>query len=213
MVLNDRGVKYSSFSWYNLFMAIKVKDFQNNKIYLSQYGLDDIKNGDIIVAAQNTAQLQWGGTTKTIWGDGSWTQYGPMARTTSKHALCIQVPNNERWTIKIHHITGTCKIPNGSWSHSGIAEIDWSLSGTKRYLTSCLVANGDLFIHQESEVIRVLEPGDIKYYVVWVRTNSTGQGIWYGGGPTTATDGGFSFGISCLLEATMVNREIIYNPY
>ena len=27
-------------------MAIKVKDFQDNKIYLSQYGLNDIKNGN-----------------------------------------------------------------------------------------------------------------------------------------------------------------------
>lgn len=41
MVLNDRGVKYSSFSWYNLFMAIKVKDFQDNKIYLSKEITED----------------------------------------------------------------------------------------------------------------------------------------------------------------------------
>lgn len=194
-------------------MAIKVKDFQNNKIYLSQYGLNDIKNGDIICATQNTQELAWSGTAKTIWSGGSWTQYGPMAKTTNKHALFIQVPNNERWTIKIHHITGTCKIPGGSWSHSGIAEFDWNLSGTPRYLTSCLVANGDLYLHQESEVIRVLEPGDIKYYTAWVRTSSTNQGIWYGGGPTTSNGGNFSFGISCLLEATMVNREILISDF
>ena len=71
-------------------MAIKVKEFKDNKIYLSQYGLDDIKNGNIICATQNSQQLDWSGTAKTIWSGGNWTQYGPMAKTTNKYALFIR---------------------------------------------------------------------------------------------------------------------------
>ncbi len=167
----------------------------------------EYERGDILAMAVNTAQLEWNGTTKAMWSAGSWKQYGPMARTTTPHLLVITVPAGEEWDVKVHHITGTVKI-NSAWGHSGIFRSSTS-SSMESYLTTCLVANGDLYLHQETETVVTIPANTTVYFGVWVRTNSTTNNVWYGGGPTTATGGDFNFGNSCVLDATLIARRSV----
>ena len=167
----------------------------------------EYERGDVLVVAVNTAPLDWHGTTKTKWVDGSWTQYGPMAVSSGAHTLVITTPEDETWDVKLHHITGTVKI-SSAWGHSGIWQSS-TFSGMDRYLTTCLVANGDLFLHQETETVVTIPPNTTLYFGVWVRTNSTTNNLWYGGGPTTATGGDFNFGNSCVLDATLIARRSV----
>lgn len=167
----------------------------------------EYERGDVLVVAVNTAPLDWHGTTKTKWMDGSWTQYGPMAVSSGAHTLVITTPEDETWDVKLHHITGTVQI-RSAWGHSGIWQSS-TFSGMDRYLTTCLVANGDLFLHQETETVVTIPPNTTLYFGVWVRTNSTTNNLWYGGGPTTATGGDFNFGNSCVLDATLIARRSV----
>lgn len=167
----------------------------------------EYERGDVLVVAVNTASLDWHGTTKTKWTDGSWTQYGPMAVSSGAHTLVITTPEDETWDVKLHHITGTVKI-SSAWGHSGIWQSS-TFGGMDRYLTTCLVANGDLFLHQETETVVTIPPNTTLYFGVWVRTSSTTNNLWYGGGYTTATDGGFAFGNSCVLDATLIAKRSV----
>ena len=160
--------------------------------------------GDTLAVTVNQTPLEWNGTTKTRWGVGNWTQYGPMARTTHPDILAITAPAGENWVVKVHHITGTVRI-SSAWGHSGIysSTVD---NTAQTYLTTCLVANGDLYLHQETEAIVTIPAGSTMYFGVWVRTSSTTNNYWYGGGPTTATGGDFNFGNSCVLDATLIDK-------
>lgn len=162
--------------------------------------------GDTLVVAANTAQLEWAGTAKVLWSVGDWLQYGPMAKTTGPSEIMIKTPVDESWDVKLHHITGTVKIPSSSWSHSGLYQGTASLTPSS-FLTSCLVANGDLYLHQETETVVTIPANTTRYFGVWVRTNSTATCIWYGGGATTSTGSNFNFGTSCVLDATLVGRR------
>lgn len=160
--------------------------------------------GDTLVATVNQTTLEWNGTSKTRWSNGTWIQYGPMARTTNPDMLKITAPAGENWVVKVHHITGTVKI-NSAWGHSGIfsSTVDASMQS---FLTTCLVANGDLYLHQETETIVTIPAGSTMYFGVWVRTSSSTKNVWHGGGPTTATGGDFNFGNSCVLDATLIDK-------
>lgn len=160
--------------------------------------------GDTLAVTVNQTSLEWNGTTKTRWSNGTWTQYGPMARTTHPDMLKITAPAGENWVVKVHHITGTVRI-SSAWGHSGIfsSTVDASMQS---FLTTCLVANGDLYLHQETEAIVTVPAGSTMYFGVWVRTNTTTNNYWYGGGPTTATGGDFNFGNSCVLDATLIDK-------
>lgn len=163
--------------------------------------------GDVLVVAVNTTTLEWNGTTKARWTAGTWEQYGPMAMATNAHTLQITTPVNEEWDVKVHHITGTVKI-SSAWGHSGIYQSS-VLGSMESYLTTCLVANGDLYLHQETETVVTIPANTTVYFGVWVRTNSTTNNLWYGGGPTTATGGDFNFGNSCVLDATLIARRSV----
>lgn len=167
----------------------------------------EYERGDVLVVAVNTASLEWAGTTKTKWTGGSWTQYGPMAVSSGAHTLVITTPENETWDVKLHHITGTVKI-SSAWGHSGIWQSS-TFGGMDRYLTTCLVANGDLYLHQETETVVTIPPNTTLYFGVWVRTNTTTKNFWYGGGYTTATGGDFNFGNSCVLDATLIAKRSV----
>lgn len=161
--------------------------------------------GDILAVAVNSAELNWSGTTKTQWGTGTWTQYGPMAMTERPYRLVITTPVDEEWDVKVHHITGTVKI-SSAWGHSGLFQASGN-TGMELFLTTCLVANGDLYLHQESEAVVTIPKNSSLQFGVWVRTNSSTANVWYGGGPTTETGGGLSFGNSCVIDAVLVNRR------
>lgn len=161
--------------------------------------------GDILAVAVNSAELNWSGTTKTQWSGGTWTQYGPMAMTERRNRLVITTPADEEWDVKVHHITGTVKI-SSAWGHSGLFQASGN-TGMDLFLTTCLVANGDLYLHQESEAVVTIPKNSSLQFGVWVRTSSTTANVWYGGGPTTETGGGFSFGNSCVIDAVLVNRR------
>lgn len=161
--------------------------------------------GDILAVAVNTAELNWSGTTKTQWSGGTWTQYGPMAMTERPWRLVITTPADEEWDVKVHHITGTVRI-SSAWGHSGLFQASGN-TGMELFLTTCLVANGDLFLHQESEAVVTIPKNSSLQFGVWVRTNSSTANVWYGGGPTTETGGEFSFGNSCVIDAVLVNRR------
>lgn len=163
----------------------------------------DYRRGDILVVAENTAALSWSGTTKTMWSAGTWTQYGPLKNQSHAHTLEITAPSDADWVIKLHHITGTVQI-SSAWGHSGLYK-STTLGSMQSYLTSCLVANGDLYLHQETEAIVTIPAGTTMYFGVWVRTSSSTQNQWKGGGDTTATAGDFNFGRSCVIDATLVD--------
>lgn len=162
--------------------------------------------GDTLAVAVNTSQLEWAGTAKVRWSVGDWLQYGPMAKTTGLSEIMIKTPVDESWDVKLHHITGTVKIPSNSWSHSGLYQGTTALTPSS-FLTSCLVANGDLYLHQETETVVTIPANTTRYFGVWVRTNSTATCIWYGGGATTSTGSAFDFGTSCVLDATLIGRR------
>lgn len=162
--------------------------------------------GETLVITKNTTQLQWSGTTKTLWSNGSWTQFGPMAKTTKPFEIAITTPPDEIWAVKLHHITGTVHPDSSSWSHSGIYQSN-TQETMQNFLTTCLVANGDLYIHQETETVVEIPANTTAYFGVWVRTNSTANCLWYGGGTTTSTGSGFNFGNSCVLEAILIGRR------
>lgn len=162
--------------------------------------------GDTLAVAVNNSQLEWAGTAKVIWSVGDWLQYGPMAKTTGPSEIMIKTPVDESWDVKLHHITGTVKIPSNSWSHSGLYQGTTSLTPSS-FLTSCLVANGDLYLHQETETVVTIPANTTRYFGVWVRTNSTATCIWYGGGATSSTGSDFNFGTSCVLDATLIGRR------
>jgi len=162
--------------------------------------------GDTLVVAVNDSQLKWAGTAKAMWSVGDWLQYGPMAKTTGPSEIMIKTPVDESWDVKLHHITGTVKIPSSSWSHSGLYQGTASLTPSS-FLTSCLVANGDLYLHQETETVVTIPANTTRYFGVWVRTNSTATCIWYGGGATSSTGSAFDFGTSCVLDATLIGRR------
>lgn len=161
--------------------------------------------GDILAVAVNSAELNWSGTTKTQWSGGTWTQYGPMAMTERPYRLVITTPVDEEWDVKVHHITGTVKI-SSAWGHSGLFQASGN-TGMDLYLTTCLVANGDLYLHQESEAVVTIPKNSSLQFGVWVRTSSSTANVWYGGGPTTETGGDFAFGNSCVIDAVLVNRR------
>lgn len=170
----------------------------------------EYKPGEILVAAQNMSELNWGGTTKVQWSAGSWTQYGPFAKTTEPSWLQITTPENEEWVVKLHHITGTAKPNSSSWSHSGLLQASAPATQPYTYLTTSLVANGDLYLHQETNYIVTIPANTSTAFAVWVRTNSTANCIWYGGNPITdSSSSSFNFGPSCIIEATLIEKRIV----
>lgn len=161
--------------------------------------------GDTLAVAINTAQLEWAGTSKTMWSVGNWLQYGPMAKTNSANEIMIKTPADESWDIKLHHITGSVYI-GSSWCHSGLYQGTVARTPSS-FLTSCLVANGDLHLHQETETVVTIPANTTRYFGVWVRTDSTATCIWYGGGATSSTGSNYHFGTSCVLDATLIGRR------
>jgi len=164
----------------------------------------EYRRGDILVAAMNTAELNGAWTSPAMWTLGDWTQYGPLKNQSHAHTLEITAPANADWVVKLHHITGTVQIQS-AWGHSGIYSSS-TLGSAQNYLTTCLVANGDLFLHQETETIVTIPAGTTMYFGVWVRTSSSTSNRWYGGGPTANPGTGFAYGTSCVLTATLVDE-------
>ena len=162
---------------------------------------DEFVPGSFLVLAQNSAKLDWGGQNKTVWSNGTWTQKGRFKKTTDPWKLVITAPEDENWIVKLHHITGTVSNPSNSWSMSGIKDVDNSV-----YLTECLVANGDLYIHQETETYVEIPAGTTRSFVIYVRTQN-GVSHWRGGGSSTDGAGGFDFGYSCMFDAVLVDKE------
>lgn len=162
---------------------------------------DEFVPGSFLVLTQNSAELSWGGQNKTVWSNGTWTQKGRLKKTTEPWILKITAPEDENWIVKLHHITGTVRNPSNSWSMSGIKDEDNSV-----YLTECLVANGDLYLHQETETFVEIPAGTTRRFDIYVRTQN-GSSQWYGGGPTTEGVGAFGFGYSCMFDAVLVDKE------
>lgn len=165
------------------------------------------RRGDILAITKNTATLTWHGTTKTRWSGGTWIQYGPMAATANLDQLAITTPANEEWDVRLHHVTGSVKI-NSKYGFSGIYRqaVSGNLS-SPTFMTESLTANGDLYIHQESETVVTIPAGTTWYFGVYVVTSSSTDNTWYGGGDATATGTGFDFGNSCVLEATLIDKR------
>lgn len=165
------------------------------------------RRGDFLAITKNTTTLTWHGTSKTRWSLGTWTQYGPMAATTNLDQLVITTPADESWDVRLHHVTGSVQT-NSKYGFSGIyRQASSGNLSSPTFMTESLTANGDLYIHQESETVVTIPAGTTWYFGVYVVTSSSTDNIWYGGGDTTSTGIGFSFGNSCVLEATLIDKR------
>lgn len=186
-----------------------LRPMQNGKFEMIE--LPDIPVGSTLVVTRNQTQLVWSGTTKTIWSNGTWVQKGILKKTSYPHIIAISAPVNEKWVVKLHHITGSVHNYNSSsWSVSGIVEVgNSSGGGNKTFLTASLVANGDLYLHQETETFVEIPAGTTRYFTIWVVTNTTNNTTWYGGGDSTNTGTTWSFGNSCMFDASLIEREAV----
>jgi len=168
--------------------------------------ISEVPIGGTLVIAENIEQLEWNGTTKTRWTGGTWTQYGALAQTDRPYYIRIIVPAGKKWTVSLSHLCSTVRSPNGHWSHSGICSILNDYSGPITFLTSSLNANGDNYHPQASQVVQVLTEGTY-HFGLWVRTNTTTDSTWYGGGDNASTGSGYGFGRAAVFEARLLDVE------
>lgn len=173
-------------------------------------GIDTDSISSVLCVAINTTTLSGVWNRKTRWSDGSWTQYGSLAKTSGdKSIIQITAPQNEEWTVMLDHITGPAHPKGGSWSHSGIAELNSSSTFTS-YLTSSVTGtNSNDFCTQSTSTVVTIQPGSTRYFCVYVSCGSnSGTYAWQGNGQSTSTTA-WEIGNSCVLKATLLQRKVV----
>lgn len=163
--------------------------------------------GQLLVTARNITTLGHHGTF-SIWSNGTWSQYGLMAKTDAySHIIKIENTTNKSMQVLIEITCPYVNVPGGGYAGTGIAECN-STGTISNYLTqtiiSCASSATNIWAPIINKKIVTIAAGETKYYAPWVYGAGNNDLYWYGG-DTSANAPGTSFGgDSCTLSATLL---------
>lgn len=164
--------------------------------------------GQFLVVARNTETLSWYGTTATIWGNGVWTQYGPMAASSYKYRLKINNTTSKTMTVILELSCPTLNIGDNVYASTFIWEVDSNNSKILNLANSILSNKSgqyNLWVPVYLRKIVTIAPNSTKYFVPAVYTSNNVTCRWLGGDTTTNNQDTSFGGDSCIFSAKLLS--------
>lgn len=198
----------------------KIKQLKDNsgpiypKVVTESLIVDPYKNplpGTLLALAKNDTKLDgtWG--VKTVWSAGTWTQYGPQARTDIPYMIVIQNDSDYAWDVEVELIVNNAHNASGSWYVIGMAQTNGENTTVLNYISQTVNSNNsgayDIWtsIHN-SRVINI--PAHSKRgFEAFVGINNGKNLVVLGSAlPTTTSLQTDWAGDTCTIKATFLGR-------
>ena len=205
--------------------VVQLKDPQGNNIYpisaddgnltyvtaegnipSSNYAL-----GTVLAWAREVGNYTVPSGNATLWNTGTWTQYGPMKRTTELWSITIQAPADENWCVELSAVAG--KVHAGASNSAtgvGIAEVTGTTINHRLALSFGYFAGStsNFWYCTDTRTLVEIPAGTSKTFALYTKKETSSATIKGAGPDDTASDMTLT-GDAVNFKATLIDKEKI----
>lgn len=172
--------------------------------------VDDYKNGETLVVAQNTDMLYTSAEVATPWESGTWSQYGRMAHTSNPYRLTISNNTDNDWVVELsvdcpNVIPGMITSAAQGRPSTGICELDSTYAISKVISWTSIRSVGPIYNRKYVTIPANTTKNYCACYCTYVNDSGV-TGTWYAGDESTTTAVDYFGGASCTLKAVLIDN-------
>lgn len=206
--------------------VVQLKDPQGNNIYpisaddgnltyvtaegnipSSNYAL-----GTVLAWAREVGNYTVPSGNATLWTTGTWTQYGPMKRTTELWSITIQAPADENWCVELDALAPKIK-ENDSTSAAGIGIAEVTGTTINHRLTNsfwyCTGNASSIWFAANARTVIQIPAGTSKTFAVYTKKENSSTAVIYGRGQDDDSSKYVETGDAVNFKATLIDKEKI----
>ena len=198
----------------------KIKQLKDNsgliypKVVSEGLIVDPYKNplpGTLLALAKNDTKLDgtWG--VKTVWSIGTWTQYGPQARTAIPYMVVVQNDSDYDWNVEVELTVNNAYNDAGSWYVMGLAQTNGDNATVLNFISQTVNSNNsganNIWTSIHNSRVIVVPAHSKRGFVAFVGINNSKRLVALGSAlPTTTSLQTDWAGDACTIKATFLGR-------